>query len=155
MGVAHLSSHTEPPLFEGDSLRSFRVGVSKCAGSERCVDPPTTSLGNKRRCEPVVNYETIEEMNKYIVKTTRPAHSSLTGSHCSGTISIHIRRATLLAVTLGATAVLAAGCSSTGTGFKAALISPVPVNQQAAAFENGNSSQPSRSPGFDSDLFGG
>jgi hypothetical protein len=96
-----------------------------------------------------------EEMNKHIVKTTRPVHTHWASSHCSGAISIHIRRATLLAVTLGATAALAAGCSSTGTGFKAALISPMPVNQQPATFETGNGYQPSRSPGFDSDLFGG
>jgi hypothetical protein len=94
-------------------------------------------------------------MNKYIVKTTRPAHTCLASSQCSGAISIHIRRAALLAVALGTTAVLATGCSSTGTGFNAALISPVPVNQQPATFEDGNWYQPSRSPGFDSDLFGG
>jgi hypothetical protein len=92
-------------------------------------------------------------MNKYLVKMTRPAH--LASSHCSGAISIQIRRAALLAIALGTTAVLAAGCSSTGTGFNAALISAVPVNQQPAAFEDGNWYQPSRSPGFDSDIFGG
>ena len=90
-----------------------------------------------------------------MIKTIRPLHTSLTSRQSSGAILVHIRRAALCAAALGTTAVLAAGCSSTGTGFKAALISPVPVNQQAAAFENGNSSQPSRSPGFDSDLFGG
>ena len=94
-------------------------------------------------------------MNTYIVNTTCSMHASLLSIHCSGALWDHVRRAALLAVALGTAVVLATGCSSTGTGFKAALISPVPVNQQAAAFENGNSSQPSRSPGFDSDLFGG
>jgi hypothetical protein len=73
------------------------------------------------------------KMNKYIVK---------------------IGRATLLAVALGTTAVLATGCSSTGTGFHAGLISPVPTSQQAANFENENWYQPSQSPAFDPDLFG-
>ena len=114
-----------------------------------------TALGNKRRCEPVVNYEVIEEMNKYIVKKIRPAHKNLASSHCSGAITVLIRRAALLAAALGTTAVLATGCSSTGTGFNAELISPVSSNQQAATFKDGNWYQPSQSPAFDSDLFGG
>jgi hypothetical protein len=94
-------------------------------------------------------------MKNYIVKTTRPADTGLTSCHGSGVIAVQIRRAALLAAALGTTAVLATGCSSTGTGFKAALISPVPVSQPAATFADGNWYQPSRSPGFDSDLFGG
>ena len=82
-------------------------------------------------------------------------HASWISSHCSGAWWDHIRRAALLAVALGATVVLATGCSSTGTGMNARLISPVPTNQQAADFEDGNWYQPSLSPGFDSDLFGG
>ena len=66
----------------------------------------------------------------------------------------HIERAGLLAVALGATVVFATGCSSTGTGFNARLISPVSNNQQATNSEEDNWYQPSRSPGFDSDLFG-
>ena len=66
-----------------------------------------------------------------------------------------MRRAALLAVALGTTVVLATGCSSTGTGMNARLISPVPTNQQAANFEDDNWYQQSLSPGFDSDLFGG
>ena len=94
------------------------------------------------------------KMNKYIVNTTCPIHASLISSHCSGAILVHIRRAALLAVALGTTLVLATGCSSTGTGFNARLISPAPANQQATNFEDDNWPQPSRSPGFDSDLFG-
>jgi hypothetical protein len=94
-------------------------------------------------------------MNKCIVNTTCPIHASLSSSHCSGAILVHPRRVALLAVALGTTVVLATGCSSTGTGFNARLISSVPTNQQAANFEDDNWYQPSLSPGFDSDLFGG
>jgi hypothetical protein len=81
--------------------------------------------------------------------------ASWISSHCSGAWWDHIRRAALLAVALGTTVVLATGCSSTGTGMNARLISPVPTNQQAANFEDDNWYQQSLSPGFDSDLFGG
>jgi hypothetical protein len=95
------------------------------------------------------------KMNKYIVNTKCPVHATLSSNHYSGGLWDHIRRAALLAVALGTTVVLATGCSSTGTGFNARLISPVPTNQQAANFEEHNWYQPSLSPGFDSDLFGG
>ena len=94
-------------------------------------------------------------MNKYIVNKTCPIHASLISSHCSGAFWDPIRRAALLAVALGTTVVLATGCSSTGTGINARLISPVPTNQQAANFEDDTWYRPSLSPGFDSDLFGG
>ena len=95
------------------------------------------------------------KMNKYVVNTKCPIHASMISGHCSRAFWDHIRRAALLAVALGTTVVLATGCSSTGTGFNARLISPVPTNQQAANFEGENWYQPSLSPGFDSDLFGG
>ena len=82
-------------------------------------------------------------------------HASWISSHCSGAWWDHIRRAALLAVALGTTVVLATGCSSTGTGISARLISPVPTNLQAANFGEENWYQPSLSPGFDSNLFGG
>jgi len=94
------------------------------------------------------------KMNKYIVNTKCPIHASMISGHCSRAFWDHIRRAALLAVALGTTVVLATGCSSTGTGFNARLISPVPNNQQAANSEADNWYQPSRSPGFDPDLFG-
>ena len=94
-------------------------------------------------------------MNKYIVNTPCPPDKArLISGHCSRAFWDHIRRAALLAVALGTTVVLATGCSSTGTGFNARLISPVPNNQQAANSEADNWYQPSRSPGFDPDLFG-
>jgi hypothetical protein len=75
--------------------------------------------------------------------------------HCCGGLWDYIRRAALLTAAIGTTAVLATGCSSTGNGIQARLISPVPANQQAANFENDDSYRPSLSPGFDSYLFGG
>jgi hypothetical protein len=93
--------------------------------------------------------------NQYLVKTARPSSSgTLLPDHCFGVFGKHIERAALLAVALGATVVLATGCSSTGTGFDARLISPVPNNQQDTNSGNDNWYQPSRSPGFDPDLFG-
>jgi hypothetical protein len=92
------------------------------------------------------------KMNKYIVKKTC---SSLSSSHYFGAILIHLRRVALFAVALGTTLVLGTGCSSTGTGFSARLISPAPTNQQATNFDVNNWYQPALSPGFDSDFFGG
>jgi hypothetical protein len=94
------------------------------------------------------------QIHKYIVNTKCPVHVSRVNTHQSGSISFHIRRAASLAVALGATIVLAAGCSSSGTAFNARLISPVPTNPQSH-FDDDNWYQSSRSPGFDSDLFGG
>jgi len=94
-------------------------------------------------------------MNKYIVNTRCPIHRSVIRSHCCGAFRDHLRRVTLLGAALGTTVVLATGCSSTGTGTNTRLISPVPTNQQAANFDYENWYQPSLSPGFDSDLFGG
>ena len=95
------------------------------------------------------------KMNKYILSTACQIHASLISSHCSGAFWNHVRRPALLVVALGTTVVLVTGCSSTGTKINARLISPVPTNQQAANFEDENWYQPSLSPGFDSDLFGG
>ncbi len=95
------------------------------------------------------------KINQYLVQTACPSSSgTLLPDHCFGAFGKHIERATLLAIALGATVVLATGCSSTGTGFDARLISPVPNNQQATNSEDDNWYQPSRSPGFDPDLFG-
>jgi hypothetical protein len=95
------------------------------------------------------------QLNTYIVNTTQLVHASGLSTHCSGALLVHIRRAALLAVALGTTIVLATGCSSTGTAFNARLISPVPTNPQPTHFDDDNWYQPSRSPGFDSDLFRG
>ena len=95
------------------------------------------------------------KMNKYILTTACHFYASWISSHCSGAFWNHTTRPALLAIALWTTVVLATGCSSTGTGISARLISPVPANQQAANFEDDNWYQTALSPGFDSDLFGG
>ena len=95
------------------------------------------------------------KINQYLVKTACLSSSvTLLSDHCFGVCVKHIERAGILAVALGATVVLATGCSSTGTGFGARLISPVPNSQQTTNSEDDNGYQPARSPGFDPDLFG-
>ena len=95
------------------------------------------------------------KINQSLVRTAgASSRATLLPGHCAGHFAKQIERATLLAVALGATVVLATGCSSTGTGFDARLISPFPSNQQAANSENDNWYQPSRSPEFDPGLFG-
>ena len=94
-------------------------------------------------------------INQSLVQTAGPSSkATLLPDHCAGVFAKQIERAALLAVALGATVVLATGCSSTGTGFDARLIGPIPSNQQVANSENDNWYQPSRSPEFDPDLFG-
>ena len=96
------------------------------------------------------------KINQHLVKTACLSSSgTLLSDQCFGVFVKHFERAGLLAVALGATVVLATGCSSTGAGYNVRLISPVPNNQQATNSEDGNWYQPSRSPGFDPDLFGG
>jgi hypothetical protein len=95
------------------------------------------------------------KINRSLVRTAGPSNrATLLPDHCAGLFAKQIDRASLLAVALGATVVLATGCSSTGTGFDARLISPVPSNQHAANSEDENWYQPPRSPEFDPDLFG-
>ena len=90
------------------------------------------------------------KINQYLVKTACPPSSgTLLPDHRFGVFAKHIARAAL-----GATVVLATGCSSTGTELDARLISPVPNNQQATHSEADNWYPPSRSLGFDPDLFG-
>jgi hypothetical protein len=95
------------------------------------------------------------KINQSLVRTACPSsRATLLPDHCAGLFAKHIEQVALLAVTLGATVVLATGCSSTSTGFDARLLSPAPNSQQAANSENENWYQPSRSPEFDPDLFG-
>jgi hypothetical protein len=95
------------------------------------------------------------KINQSLVQKAGPSsRAALLLDHCTGVFVKQIERAALLAVALGATVVLATGCSSTGTGFDARLISPAPSNQQAANSEDDNWYLPSRSPEFDPDLFG-
>jgi hypothetical protein len=96
------------------------------------------------------------EIHQYLVKTACPPSSgTLLPEHRFGVFAHHIERAALLLpLALAATIVLTTGCSSTGTELDARLIRPVPNNQQAMHSEADNWYQPSRSPGFDPDLFG-
>jgi hypothetical protein len=55
---------------------------------------------------------------------------------CSGLFLNDMGRTALLAVVFGGTVVLATGCSSTGGGVKAGLITPVINSHQGAASEN-------------------
>ena len=92
-------------------------------------------------------------INSDLAKTACPSSSgTLLPEHCSGLFVNRIERAGLLAVALAAIVVLAAGCSSTGTGFSERLISPVPNNQQATHSEDDSWYQTPRSPGFDPDF---
>jgi hypothetical protein len=96
------------------------------------------------------------KIKRHLAALIRPSSSgSLLTDHCSRASLSQIEQATLLAVVLGAAVVLATGCSSTGSGFVGRLISPVANNQQATNSQSYNWYQPSRSSGFDSDLFGG
>jgi hypothetical protein len=94
------------------------------------------------------------KMNLYIVKSAyRLSGGRLLTDHCSGAFLNEIKRSALLTVMLGAIVVLATGCSSTGTGFNASLISPIATHQQDANAEDDSSYQPAGSPAF-SDLLG-
>lgn len=94
------------------------------------------------------------KINQHIAKLVCHSSSgSLLTDHCSGAFSSEIRRSVLLTAMLGVIVVLATGCSSTGTDFKARLISPIPTNSQAANSEDEGSYQQAESPSF-SDLFG-
>src|ERR1700678_1074323 len=95
------------------------------------------------------------KINQSLMGTAGPSNrSSLLLGHCAGVFAKQIDRAALLVVALLTIVVLTTGCSSTGTGFGARMISPVHSNQQAANSEDVNWYQPSRSPEFDPDLFG-
>jgi hypothetical protein len=95
------------------------------------------------------------KINQFVVQTAGPSsRATLLPDHCAGVFVKQIERTALLAVALGATVVLATGCSSTGTRFDARLIGLFSSNQQAANSEDDNWYQLSRSPEFDPDLFG-
>ena len=94
------------------------------------------------------------KMNLYIVKSAyRLSGGRLLTDDCSGAFLNEIKRCALLMVMLGIIVVLVTGCSSTGTGFSARLISPIPISQQDANAEDDEMHQPAGSPAF-SDLLG-
>jgi hypothetical protein len=72
---------------------------------------------------------------------------------CSGFFFNDMGRAALLAVVLGVAVGLATGCSSTGAGFSARLVSPVLTTQQDSDPQDDGWYQPPRSPSFN-DLTG-
>lgn len=93
-------------------------------------------------------------MNQHIVNTAPPSSiGSLRAGYCSRVLLHYVGRAELLAVVLGVTVALATGCSSTGTGMNARLVSPVLTTQRNSDPQDDGWYQPPRSPGFD-DLFG-
>ena len=84
---------------------------------------------------------------QYSVKAACPSiRGTLRPEHGVGLSVKHIERAGLLAVALGAIVVLATGCSSTGAGLGARLISPVPNKQLTTNSEDDSWYQRSRSP---------
>ena len=96
------------------------------------------------------------KLNQYIAKIVYfPSSGSLLTDDCSGTFFKEITRAALLTIVLGITVVLTTSCASTGNVVSARLIDPIGNNQQATNSENDGWYQPTRSPGFDPDLFGG
>src|SRR5437016_2555201 len=95
------------------------------------------------------------KIKQHILTLILPSSSgSLLTDHYSGTFLKQSARSALLAGVLGVAVVLATGCSSTTTGFNPLLISSVPNNQQATNSQDDSLYQPTRSPGFDPDLFG-
>jgi hypothetical protein len=95
------------------------------------------------------------KVTQYIVKSAhRSSGRSLFTDHCSGAFVNEIKRSVFLIIMLSVIVVLATGCSSTGTGSDARLISPIPSDQQNANSEDDSQYQPARSPAF-SDFFGG
>jgi len=91
--------------------------------------------------------------NQHIAKTFYfSGRGSLLTDHWSGFFSSEIRRAAILTIVLGMTAVLATSCSSTGAGFSTRLISPATNDHNTADSENNDLYQPARSPAF-SDFF--
>jgi hypothetical protein len=94
------------------------------------------------------------KFTQYIVKSAhRSSGGSLLTDHCSGAFANEIKRSVFLIIMLSVIVVLATGCSSTGTGSDARLISPIPTDQQNATSEDDTRYQPARSPAF-SDSFG-
>ena len=73
----------------------------------------------------------------------------------SGLYLQNIGRCALLAAALGLSAMLATGCSSTRERFQARLTGSAPTTPRVREPEDNGGYQPTRSPAFDPDLFGG
>ena len=77
------------------------------------------------------------QLNQHLEKMAHPWTSAkMLNDRCSGFFFNDMGRAALLAVVFGVAVVLATGCSSTGGGVKAGLITPVINSQQGAVLEN-------------------
>src|SRR5262249_40928512 len=74
---------------------------------------------------------------------------------CWGLYFQNIGRCALLAVGFGLSAMLATGCSSTGESFQARVTGSAPTTRHVTESEDNGGYQPTRSPAFDPDLFGG
>ena len=74
---------------------------------------------------------------------------------CSGLYLQNIGRCALVAVAIGLSAMLATGCSSTEEGFQTRLMGFAPTTRRVTESEDNGGYQPTRSPAFDPDLFGG
>ena len=74
---------------------------------------------------------------------------------CSGLYLQNIGRCALVAVAIGLSAMLATGCSSTEEGFQTRLTGSAPTTRRVTESEDNGGYQPTRSPAFDPDLFGG
>jgi hypothetical protein len=80
---------------------------------------------------------------------------SIFTGHFSGSYVEAIERCAFLAVALGLSAMLATGCSSTGQGFQSRLMRAAPTTRHVEESEDNGGYQPTFSPAFDPDLFGG
>jgi hypothetical protein len=95
-------------------------------------------------CEPNVTCKPVQRFWKLSARVASPKFAiieifllALFNDRCSGFFLDDIGRAGLLAVVFGVAVVLAIGCSSTGGGAKAGLITPV-INSQWNAVPESN-----------------
>jgi hypothetical protein len=89
------------------------------------------------------------QSNQHIEKTALPWSNARTlNDRCSGFFFNDMGRAALLAVIFSVVIMLATGCSSTGTGISARLVSPVLATQGNSDSQDDAWYQPPRSPGF-------
>jgi hypothetical protein len=82
-------------------------------------------------------------------------NDSILTHRCSGLYLRNIGRCALVAVALGLSAMLPTGCSATEEGFQAKLTGSAPTTRRVTESEDKGGYQPTRSPAFDPDLFGG
>jgi hypothetical protein len=92
------------------------------------------------------------QSNQHIEKMALPwSNARALNDRCSGFFFNDMGRTALLAVIFGVVVMLATGCSSTGTGISARLVSPVLATQRNSDSHDDGWYQPPRSPGFHDD----